>query len=229
MTERYSTTAIQEWILARLAADFGLDPATVNPHNSFESYGLASRDLVMLSGDLEDWLGVSLSPVLLYEHPSLHALAAYLAGERENETVSLARPPANGRTNRHHRHGLPLPRRGWAGRFLGAADQWRRWDSGSADGRWNQTQLEQSLPGKNGDLRTRWGGFLDNVDQFDAHFFGIAPREAVHIDPQQRILLEVTWDALADAGLPASQLAGSPTGVFVGISGSEYGQANWPI
>ena len=70
---------------------------------------------------------------------------------------------------------------------------------------------------------TKWGGFVDEVDQFDASFFGISPREAQRIDPQQRWLLEVAWEALEDAAEKPEAWRGSRTGVFVGISSNEYG------
>ena len=76
---------------------------------------------------------------------------------------------------------------------------------------------------KPGRLYSRWGGFIEGVENFDADFFGISPREASHIDPQHRLLLEVVWEACEDAGLPATRLAGSRTGVFVGISTHDYG------
>ncbi|MGE3912192.1 MAG: type I polyketide synthase, partial [Chloroflexota bacterium] len=69
---------------------------------------------------------------------------------------------------------------------------------------------------------TRWGGFLDQIDQFDPEFFGIAPREARKIDPQQRLLLEVAIDALEHAGQPQDRLVNSRTGVFVGVTLSDY-------
>ncbi len=83
--------------------------------------------------------------------------------------------------------------------------------------RWSMEDIYASdflAPGK---ANTRWGGFLDQVDQFDPAFFGISPREAMHMDPQQRILLQVAYEALEDAGLSLDQLEGSLTGVFTGI------------
>ncbi len=68
----------------------------------------------------------------------------------------------------------------------------------------------------------RRGGFLPHLDYFDAQFFGISPREAALIDPHQRLLLELAWETLEDAGVPASKMAGTRTGVFAGIWTSDY-------
>jgi phthiocerol/phenolphthiocerol synthesis type-I polyketide synthase C len=73
-----------------------------------------------------------------------------------------------------------------------------------------------------GRIGTRWGGFLEQIDRFDAAFFGISPREADLLDPQQRLLLETSWEALEDAGQPADALLGSRAGVFVGLWLNDY-------
>ena len=76
-----------------------------------------------------------------------------------------------------------------------------------------------SVPAKMG---TRWAGLLDQVDQFDSEFFGIAPREAAAMDPQQRLLLEVAWETLNDAGRPPESLSDSSTGIFFAIYNNDY-------
>ena len=88
--------------------------------------------------------------------------------------------------------------------------------------RWDLSVFYDPDPAAPGKMSTRWGGFLEGVDQFDAGFFRISPREAAQTDPQQRLLLEVAWEALEDAGLVLESLARSPTGVFVGVMYGDY-------
>ncbi len=88
--------------------------------------------------------------------------------------------------------------------------------------RWDVSSWYDPDPDAPAKISTRRGGFLKDVDQFDAEFFGISDREAVSIDPQHRLLLEAGWDAIEDAGLDAGALFGSRTGVFVGISSFDY-------
>jgi phthiocerol/phenolphthiocerol synthesis type-I polyketide synthase C len=78
-------------------------------------------------------------------------------------------------------------------------------------------RLYDPRPATPGKIMSKWGGYLDNIDSFDAYFFGISPMETERLDPQQRLLLEVGWEAFTDAGLPIQKLAGSDTGVFVGM------------
>lgn len=92
--------------------------------------------------------------------------------------------------------------------------------------RWDVDKFYDPTPGTKGKMYCRHGGFINDIEQFDAEFFGISAREADFIDPQQRLLLEVSWQALEHAGIIPERNRPLPIGVFVGISGSEYGALN---
>jgi phthiocerol/phenolphthiocerol synthesis type-I polyketide synthase C len=126
---------------------------------------------------------------------------------------------------------FPIAVVGLACRFPGAADVAEFWSLLEAgkdavteipDDRWDVDAYYHPDPAKPGKMYTRAGGFIADIDKFDAGFFGISPREARRIDPQQRLLLELTWEALESAGIVPARIAESQTGVFVGISVSDY-------
>ena len=108
-------------------------------------------------------------------------------------------------------------------RLPGAANPRALWDlllnRGDAIGSLDPERADGRAIFERAEIR---GGFLEHIERFDARFFGISPREAERLDPQQRILLEVVWEALEDAGLVAERLAGSATGVFVGMWINDY-------
>jgi len=124
----------------------------------------------------------------------------------------------------------PIAIVGLSCRFPGSNDPDAFWRllSGGVDAvkevpndRWDKDAYYDPDPSVPGKMHAPYGGFLDQVDLFDAAFFGISGREAESMDPQQRLLLEVTWEALENAGIATTHLRGSSTGVFVGITTSD--------
>ena len=204
---------VEAWLVARLAAMLGVAAESIDARRPFASFGLGSLQAVSLAGELEQWLGRPLSPTLVYEYPTVEALALFLTGAPEPARVEVERPAAIDE---------PIAVVGIGCRFPGADGPESFWsllvDGIDAVG---SPPAFRRGPGAAGADRA---GFLDRVDLFDAAFFGISPREAVCADPQQRLLLEVAWEALEDAGIAADQWRGREVGVFVGISTNDYGR-----
>jgi acyl transferase domain-containing protein/acyl-CoA synthetase (AMP-forming)/AMP-acid ligase II len=216
-----SADEIAAWFVCQLCAELDLSPAEVDTSQPFAFYGLDSVRSIQLMTALESWLGCKTSPTLAYDYPSIDLLAGHLAGDAEDETSAAATHA--GRGVRAERADEPIAIIGIGCRFPGAegpAEFWRLLCDGVdaitevPPDRWEVDTSESATSG--------WGGFLNQVDQFDAQFFGISPREATRMDPQQRLLLEVAWEALEDAGQLPEQLAGSRTGVFTGSASNEY-------
>jgi acyl transferase domain-containing protein/thioesterase domain-containing protein/acyl carrier protein len=131
----------------------------------------------------------------------------------------------------------PIAIIGMACRFPGAPNlqaYWRLIEEGRSGvrevppDRWDADAFYDPSGETPGKMSVRWAAFIDGHDQFDPQFFGITPREAVRMDPQQRLLLEVAWEAMENAGRPAEELAGTKTGVFIGIGGTDYSKVGVP-
>ncbi|MEV6905794.1 SDR family NAD(P)-dependent oxidoreductase [Amycolatopsis sp. NPDC051071] len=208
---------IRAWLIARVAERTGVPADHVDHDRPLHESGLSSRESMALAADLGRYLGRPLPPTLVWQYPTIAALADRLSTV-ERDTVA----------NAEAREEEPIAIVGVGCRLPGGVESparfWRLLDDGRdgirdvPEDRWESFAAGHDLdwlPGR--------GGFLDDVAGFDAKFFGIVPGEAEAMDPQQRMLLEVTWAALEHAGLPPSSLRGSRTGVFVGLSAGEYG------
>lgn len=217
---------IQNWLISKLTEYLGIETEDIDTRVPFASYGMSSREAVILSGDLENWLGRQFSPTLLYEYPDIEAMSQYLANDTNERKVDT-------RTGRNQKIGVePIAIIGMSCRFPGASsleDFWELLQNGVdaitevPEDRWDIDAYYDQDPTKPGKMNTRWGGFLDQIDQFDPQLFGISPREARRMDPQQRLLLEVAWEAIEDAGQSLKQLVNTRTGIFIGISSNDYG------
>ncbi|WP_445629542.1 beta-ketoacyl synthase N-terminal-like domain-containing protein [Nostoc sp. DSM 114167] len=215
---------IQHWLVNKIAQRQNVAPQSIDPHESFAYYGLDSIAAVSLSADLEDWLGCQLLPTLAYDYPTIATLSAYLT-----ENLSQRRESPQPRQNLKSVEAIAII--GLDCRFPGANNPeafWQLLRNGESAidqipaNRWDSHLFYNPIPAQPGKMSTRWGGFIEQVDQFDPQFFGISPREAERMDPQQRLLLEVSWQALENAGLASDRLTGSNSGVFIGISTNDY-------
>ena len=90
--------------------------------------------------------------------------------------------------------------------------------------RWEVEKYYSASPEVPNKTISKWGGLIEGMDLFDAQFFGISPREAKKMDPQHRIMLELSWSCIEDAGYSPSKLSGSPVGVFIGACNYDYDQ-----
>ncbi|MCC6488112.1 MAG: SDR family NAD(P)-dependent oxidoreductase [Candidatus Hydrogenedentes bacterium] len=212
---------VRDFLVMKLAQRLRIEPSQVDLGQTFTSFGLNSLAAVELASDLESLLGRPLAPTLAYEYPCIDALAHHLAGTRAPLAVIDTKRP----------QGEPIAIVGMACRFPGANNPDEFWallrdgidaiTEVPAD-RWDISAVYDPNPATPRKANTKWGGFIDGVDQFDAHFFNTSPREAASMDPQQRILLEVAWEALEHANILPGTLAGTPAASYVGIGTIDY-------
>ncbi|MEH2172819.1 SDR family NAD(P)-dependent oxidoreductase [Nostoc sp.] len=224
-SKHYSQKDIEAWLILKVAEQLKIAPEQIDIQQPLAYYGLSSLVAVSIASELQELLERQLSPTLLYDYPSIETLSQHLALDFQSETnpkskivrlsVAEVQNPKSDDSN-------AIAIIGMGCRFPKAENPEAFWQllhqgidaiSEVPRSRWNANNFQ-----------VHWGGFLEQVDRFDPQFFGISPREAESIDPQQRLLLEVTWEALENASQAPERLAGSHTGVFIGISNNDYSQ-----
>jgi acyl transferase domain-containing protein/D-arabinose 1-dehydrogenase-like Zn-dependent alcohol dehydrogenase/acyl carrier protein len=216
--ERFLTDLIRTESAAVLGHD---SAASIGADREFRQLGFDSLTALELRNQLGAATGLTLPATLIFDYPTPKVLAAHLLAELLGAGDAVEAGP--------HAAVLgddPIVIVGMGCRFPGGVrspeDLWRLLTDGTdamsgfpTDRGWSDGPLSDV---------TGAGGFLDTATKFDPAFFGISPREATAMDPQQRQLLEVSWEAIERAGIDASVLRGSRTGVFIGTNGQDYTQ-----
>lgn len=223
-------------LIALFANTLGIPEEQFDVSATFGELGVESILLAELLTKLEAELDRPVDPTALLEYPTVESLSAHLGAADVAETA-VAEPPVAaepkprrvaatppGDTARPDGHLVAVI--GMACRFPGAPDTaafWRLLSEGVPavtdvpPGRWEVGELYDT-----GRSVSRWGGFLDAIEDFDPGYFGMSDREATNLDPAVRLMLEVTAAVLADAGYPEDELRGRGIGVFTGARMSQY-------
>jgi polyketide synthase 13 len=206
----------------------GQSPDGIGEATPMVELGLSSRDAVAMAADIEDHTGVTVSIAVAFEHPTIESLANWIV-EGDPETEAADDDTDWTRTGPVERVDIAVV--GLATRLpgdLNTPDQtWQALLEGRdaitdlPEGRWSEFMEEPRLAERIKNARTR-GGYLTDIKGFDSEFFALSKTEADNIDPQQRMTLELTWEALEHARIPASSLRGESVGVFIGTSVMDY-------
>ena len=202
-------TRIREWLRDKLSEQLDSGPAGIQPNIPFKTMGLDSVAAIGLAADLGLKLGRIFPPTLLWEYPTIDSLSRFLAFGQSSPHAVASGPGAASE---------PIALVGIGLRFPGADGPAEFWDLLCRG-----VDMVRPCPASRiGAAPNIHGGFLDQVDGFDPTFFRISIGEAREIDPNQRLILELSWEALEDAGVAPYALCDSPTGVYMGCMWNDY-------
>ena len=217
---------MRDWLRNWISNATGQAADAINDATPMVELGLSSRDAVAMASDIEDLTGVTLTATVAFRHPTIESLATVIVeGEPELDDI------ADDMDWSRERDVDDIAIVGLAMRFPGdmntPEETWQALLEGRdgitdlPEGRWVEFLEEPRIAERVAKARTR-GGYLSDIKGFDAEFFALSKMEADNIDPQQRMALELTWEALENARIPASALRGGNVGVYIGNSTNDY-------
>ncbi|WP_256864090.1 type I polyketide synthase [Streptomyces avermitilis] len=228
-TSHATSEGVRAWLSAAVADAAGLQAPVIDLDRPIAEFGLSSRQLVTLAAELSQRIDRPLNPSLVFDHPTIAGIAEAVFDESPVGATAADPAPADAPPARADDDIAIVS---MACRFPGGADDpealWRLLTAGEdaisevPAGRWDTQGLYDPDPEATGKAYTLRGGFLSDIDRFDASFFGISPREAAAMDPQQRLLLGTAWETIERAGIVPETLNGSSTGVYIGLYDSGY-------
>lgn len=216
---------MREWLRNWVANATNQSPDTINESAPVVELGLSSRDAVAMASDIEDLTGVTLTATVVFRNPTIEALATVIV-EGEPEPVVDADEDWTRPADVEDIAIVGLATR-FPGDMNSADEMWaallegRDASSDLPEGRWSEFLGEPRIAERVAKAHTR-GGYLSDIKGFDSEFFALSKMEADNLDPQQRMALELTWEALEHARIPASSLRGGDVGVYVGSSNNDY-------
>lgn len=231
-TPDISVAELREWLRRWVADATGQPIENITVDRPMEEFGLASRDALALGGDIEELTGVLLNATVVYQHPTIGSLAERIInGEPDLPAESADDSFYTAGFQPNEAHDIAIV--GLSTRLPGAGDTPEStWEflinRGDAirelpEGRWAEFLSDPQIAAQVEQANTM-GGYLDQdvVKNFDAEFFAHSPVEVERMDPQQRLMLELTWEALEHARIPANELKGKQVGFFVGTSTNDF-------
>jgi polyketide synthase 13 len=217
---------LRTWLRTWIADATGQSADGIDESAPMVELGLSSRDAVAMASDIEDLTGVTLTATVVFRNPTIESLATVIV-EGEPEEDDTAGDEDWSRT----REVDDIAIVGIGTRFPGDMntpdEMWQALLEGRdaitdlPEGRWSEFLDEPRIAERVAKARTR-GGYLTDIKGFDSEFFALSKMEADNVDPQQRLALELTWEALEHARIPASSLRGGGVGVYVGSSTNDY-------